>query len=73
MTSFTDNPLLRYLGHGAAAAALLGGMALMAFTAGLAFLGAMVVLPIGIGLMAARRRVQGDPDMAGAIPRPGET
>ncbi|HKO34717.1 MAG TPA: hypothetical protein VJY85_13305 [Candidatus Limnocylindria bacterium] len=39
--------------------ALLAGMALMAFTAGLALLGAMIGLPIAIGLMAMRQRLRG--------------
>jgi hypothetical protein len=70
MPNPSARPLLRLLGQGLAVAALLAGMALMAFTAGLALLGAMIALPLAIGLMAARRRLRGGsgPAVAGASP-----
>ncbi|MDF2973054.1 MAG: hypothetical protein K0R61_3504 [Microvirga sp.] len=64
MPVLSHRPLLRPLGQGLAVAALLAGMALMAFAAGIAFLGAMVALPIAIGLMAVRQRLQGGPEPA---------
>lgn len=51
----SDRLLLRPLGQGLAVAGMLAGMALMAFAAGLVLLGAMIVLPLASGLMAARR------------------
>ncbi|MBM6582807.1 hypothetical protein ILT44_21610 [Microvirga sp. BT689] len=63
--------LLRALGQGLAALALLAGMALMALAAGLALLGAMIGLPIAIGLMAVRQRLRGgsEPPIAGTLHR----
>lgn len=64
MPVLSDRPLLRPLGQGLAVAALLAGMALMAFTAGVAFLGAMIGLPIAIGLIAVRQCLRGGPEPA---------
>lgn len=68
MPVLSDRPLLRPLSQGLAVAALLAGMALMAFAAGIAFLGAMIGVPIAIGLMAPRQRLRGgsEPAVAGA-------
>ena len=72
MPAPSDRPLLRPLGQGLAVSALLAGMALMAFAASLALLGAMVGLPIAIGLMAMRQRPRGGsgPAAAGARIQP---
>jgi len=72
MPAPSDRPLLRPLGQGLAVSALLAGMALMAFAASLALLGAMVGLPIAIGLMAMRQRLRGGsgPAAAGAWIQP---
>ena len=68
----SDRPLLRPLGQGLAVSALLAGMALMAFAASLALLGAMVGLPIAIGVMAMRQRLRrgSGPAAAGAWIQP---
>lgn len=42
MAIWFDNPLLRSLGQGLAVAAVLAAMAMMAFIAGVALLGAMI-------------------------------
>jgi len=60
----SDRPLLRPLGQGLAVSALLAGMALMAFAASLALLGAMIGLPIAIALMAVRQRFRGGSEPA---------
>ena len=72
MPAPSDRPLLLPLGQGLAVSALLAGMALMAFAASLALLGAMVGLPIAIGLMAMRQRLRGGsgPAAAGAWIQP---
>ncbi|MFC1460507.1 hypothetical protein ACETIH_28115 [Microvirga arabica] len=69
MPVLSDRPLLRPLGQGLAVAALLAGMALMAFAVGIAFLGAIIGLPLAIGLMALRQRHRGgsEPASAGAL------
>lgn len=58
MTVSFDRSLLRPLGHGLAVAGLLAGMALMAFAAGLVLVGAMIGVPIAVGLMAVRQRLR---------------
>lgn len=47
---------LRPLGQGLAIVVLLAGMALMAFAASLALLGAMIGVPMVIGVLAVRQR-----------------
>lgn len=58
MSVLSDRSLLNPIGQGLAVAALLAGMALMAFAASVALVGAMIGLPIVTGLMAMRQRLR---------------
>ena len=57
MTGLSDTPFLRIVFQGLVVGALLAAMALMAFVAGVALLGAIIVAPIAIGLIMARQRL----------------
>ncbi|MEE1609860.1 hypothetical protein [Microvirga sp. CF3016] len=59
MTVLSSWHLLHRLGHGLTIAALLAGMSLVAFAAGLAFLGALAALPIAVGFSAALQCLRG--------------
>jgi Na+/H+-translocating membrane pyrophosphatase len=61
MISSFAHPLLRPVIQGLAVGALLGGMALMAFAAGLVLVGAMLALPIAVGFAGARQFIRGGP------------
>lgn len=74
MVHCSDRTFFRSVSQGLAAAMLLVAMATMAFAAGLAFLGAMIVLPILLCLKAVLRPLRlcrmirasaGDADHAG--------
>ncbi|MBD2749677.1 hypothetical protein IC232_23645 [Microvirga sp. BT688] len=79
MISSFAHPLSRPVIQGLAVGALLGGMALMAFAAGLVLVGAMFVLPLTVGFTRARQFLRGGlkaPGRAGGViataPTPSE-
>jgi xanthosine utilization system XapX-like protein len=57
MAIWFDNPLLRSLVQGLAVAVVLAAMAMMAFIAGVALLGAMIGLPVFMCLRELRRHL----------------
>jgi hypothetical protein len=65
MIDSPDRPLLRHISQWLAVGALLAGMAMMAFAAGLALLGAMLVLPITVGFTRGRQFLRGGPKASG--------
>ncbi|WP_262268354.1 hypothetical protein [Microvirga yunnanensis] len=57
MPGLPDTPFLRLVFQGLGVGAILATMALMAFVAAVALLGATIIAPIAIGLIMARQRL----------------
>ena len=66
MIGLSDTPFLRIVFQGLVVGAILATMALMAFVAGVALLGATIIAPITIGLIMARQRLAAAWPLAGA-------
>ncbi|WP_262265951.1 hypothetical protein [Microvirga yunnanensis] len=66
MPGLPDTPFLRIVFQGLVVGAILATMALMAFIAAVALLGATIIAPIAIGLVMARQSLAAAWPLAGA-------